>query len=200
MATTSAAAAPVILPPERRGPLVASGVVGMSLFVFTEVMLFSGFISAFTIVESAAPGGVWPPAGQPLLPVVATAFNTAALLLSGVLLVAAGLARKRRGPAAGGRLIAAAVFLGALFVVLQGSEWVALIGQGLTLTSSQLGAFFYVVVGAHGLHAIGAVVALMYVLRWHRQGRLTDSAFATARLLWLFVVGMWPVIYWKVYL
>jgi cytochrome c oxidase subunit III len=200
MSITEAAPAPLVLPPKRRAPLVPSGVVGMSLFVFTEVMLFSGFISAFAIVRGAAPGGVWPPADQPRLPVEATAFNTAALLLSGVLLVTAFWLRKRRGPAAGGRLIAASVFLGALFVLLQGSEWVALIADGLTLTSSQMGGFFYVIVGAHALHAAGALVGLLFILAWHRKQRLTDSAFATAQLFWLFVVAMWPIIYWRLYL
>ena len=206
MATTSSLtltkspAAPLILPPERREPLVPSGVLGMSLFVFTEVMLFSGFISAFAIVKAGAPGGVWPPADQPRLPVEATAFNTGLLLLSGVLLVSAWVVRKRRGPQAGGRLIAGAAFCGALFVGLQGVEWVALIGEGLTLTSSQMGAFFYVLVGAHALHALGAVIAVLYLLRWHREQRLTDTAFATVQMFWLFVVGMWPLIYWKVYL
>src|SRR5688572_31524505 len=35
------------------------------------------------------------------------------------------------------------LILGATFVALQGAEWVALLAQGLTLTSSSHGAFFY---------------------------------------------------------
>ena len=48
------------------------------------------------------------------------------------------------------------MLLGAFFVVFQGAEWLALIGQGLTLTSSALGSFFYLIVGSHGLHAVGS--------------------------------------------
>ena len=86
------------------------------------------------------------------------------------------------------------------FVLFQGVEWVRLIGQGLTLTSSQLGAFFYLIVGAHALHAAAALAALVVCWRAMREGRLRASAFGAVQLFWYFVVLMWPVIYWQVYL
>ena len=49
----------------------------MGLFVFTEVMLFAGLISAFSIARATAIGGMWPPPNQPRLPIATTAFNTA---------------------------------------------------------------------------------------------------------------------------
>ena len=48
--------------------LVADGVLGMVVFVFTEVMLFAGMVSAHAIVRSQAVGEMWPPYGQPRLP------------------------------------------------------------------------------------------------------------------------------------
>ena len=63
-----------------RGPLAENARLGMALFVFTEVMLFTGFISAFVIVQSGAPLGSWPPPEQPRLPIERTAVNTLALL------------------------------------------------------------------------------------------------------------------------
>ena len=44
----------------RSRPIMDSGALGMALFIFTEVMLFAGFISAFAIVKSSAPLGAWP--------------------------------------------------------------------------------------------------------------------------------------------
>jgi len=184
----------------RRHKLVENGSFGMALFVFTEVMLFAGFISAFMIVKTTALPGMWPPPGQPRLPIESTALNTLALFVSGVLLFLAHRAFSKRGPAAANRLMLGAIALGTVFVVFQGAEWVALIRQGLTLTSSQLGSFFYLIVGAHGLHAAGALVALLYYWRQMSQDRLTRSAFGGISLFWYFVVLMWPFIYWKVYL
>ncbi len=46
--------------PVKRAPLLPNGVMGMLIFVATEVMFFSGLISAFVIGKSNAIGG-WPP-------------------------------------------------------------------------------------------------------------------------------------------
>lgn len=186
--------------PARRERLVENGVFGMALAVFVEVMLFAGFIAAFAIVRQSAPPGLWPPPDQPRLPIASTAVNTAMLLVSGVMLFVAHRAFYRDGPRAAARPASLAILLGGLFVVFQGVEWVRLLAQGLTLTSSQLGAFFYTIVGAHALHASAALVALLLQWRLMRQGRLSGSAFGAVQLFWYFVVLMWPVIYWQVYL
>ncbi|TDJ14828.1 MAG: hypothetical protein E2O69_12900, partial [Deltaproteobacteria bacterium] len=68
----------------RTQQLIPSSVLGMLLFVVVEIMLFAGFISAFSIVKASAI--VWPPPDQPRLPLEETALNTVALLASGVLL------------------------------------------------------------------------------------------------------------------
>lgn len=172
----------------------------MALFIFTEVMLFAGFISAFAIVKSDAPLGAWPPPDQPRLPIERTAFNTLALLLSGVAMYVAGRKHRHGGAAAANPWMGAAVGLASLFVGLQGMEWKALLGQGLSLTSSQLGSFFFVIIGTHALHAIVAVVALTMTWRAMNTGRLTTTGFSAMRLFWYFVVLVWPLLYWQVYL
>jgi len=185
--------------PERPKTLVSSSVLGMILFVFTEIMLFAGFVSAHVIVKSRAVGSVWPPPGQPRLPVQSTAFNSAALLLSGLLLLLAHREFLKGERRIEGRL-GVATLLGVLFVLLQGREWVALLGEGLTVTSSPYGSFFYVIVGAHALHALGAISAL--VMTWRRllKGTLTGETLSAVALFWYFVVLVWPVLYVQVYL
>ena len=177
-----------------------NGALGMALFVFTEVMLFAGFISAFSINQAAAIPGSWPPPGQPRLPIERTAFNTVALLLSGAALYLGGRRFRKSGAGSAEPYVGAALVLGAFFVVSQGMEWVALLRHGLTLTSSQLGSFFYVIVGTHALHAVAAIIALATGWGLMRARRLPDSGFAAIELFWYFVVLIWPVLYWKVYL
>ena len=140
---------------------------------------------------------MWPPPGQPRLPASSTAFNTLALLLSGVALFLAHRAWKKSKGGAG--MLAGALALGTTFVALQGREWVALLGQGLTLTSSNLGAFFYLIVGTHALHAVVALGLLAYALWAMRAQKLSATAFYTTQAFWYFVVGLWPVIYARVY-
>ena len=43
--------------PVRREPVLPNGVLGMLMFVATEIMFFSGLISAFVIGKSNAIGG-----------------------------------------------------------------------------------------------------------------------------------------------
>ena len=181
----------------RRRPLVASSVMAMLMFVVMEVMFFAGLISAFLIIEAGAM--VWPPPDQPRLPVERTALNTAALLASGVALLLARRAFGRERTRAE-RPLLLAMLLGAFFVLFQGVEWVQLIHEGLTLTSSSLGSFFYLIVGLHALHAVIALGLLAYTWVRLRRGWLASSQLATAEIFWYFVVGVWPVLYLTVYL
>jgi cytochrome c oxidase subunit 3 len=182
----------------RDGAIIPNGLFGMLVFILTEAMFFAGFISAFTIAKATAP--VWPPPDQPRLPIEATGFNTAMLLLSGVFLIVAHRAFHRGDRDAMRRPLFAALGFGTFFVVFQGFEWVRLIGQGLTLTSSALGSFFFVIVGMHALHAVGAIALLGYASMRLQRGFLTPSLFGAAEAFWFFVVGVWPVIYGVVYL
>ena len=180
-----------------RQQLIPDAVLGMLLFVLIEVMLFAGMISAFAIIKSSAP--VWPPLDQPRLPAGATAFNTAALLASGVFLFRARRVFERNRASAL-RPLGFALGLGAFFVLFQGAEWVGLVRQGLTLTSSSLGSFFYLIVGTHALHAVAAIVLLGRIWLRLRRGWLTSAQLATAEVFWYFVVGVWPILYLVVYL
>lgn len=186
-----------IVAEQRREPLIASGVLGMMIFVIAEAMFFAGLISAFAIIRSGSP--LWPPPDQPRLPLEETALNTAALLASGVLL---RLTRRsfQTDRARARQTLLGAIALGAFFVVFQGVEWVALVRQGLTLTSSSLGSFFYLIIGLHALHAVIALGLLAATWRRLRGGWLASSQLATAEVFWYFVVGVWPVLYLTVYL
>ena len=183
--------------PQRAGILMPSAVIGTFLFVFTEAMLFAGLISAHAIVRAGTQE--WPPANQPRLPFAETMVNTAALLASGVLLIMAHVSYRKRPELAKVPLLLASL-LGSFFVLFQGREWVALLRQGLTLTSSPYGAFFYVIVGSHALHAVAAILAMAWAWRRLKAGQLTAAQFGAVEVFWYFVVLVWPVLYLRVYL
>jgi heme/copper-type cytochrome/quinol oxidase subunit 3 len=184
--------------PDARREVVPSGLLGMVIFVGTEVMFFAGLISAFTISKAGAPRDAWNLAPGQTLPLASTAVNTVALFASGALLWVAGRQYRARSSAAEQTLLATA-FFGALFVMLQGREWVGLIGHGVTLRSSALAAFFYVIVGTHAAHAVAALAGLGVAWWRLRAGRLSYGFFLGAQTFWYFVVLIWPVIYARVY-
>ena len=53
------------------------------------------------------------------------------------------------------------------------------------------------------MHAIHAVAALIFLVRSYlklTRHQLSRSTFAAAQVFWYFVVGLWPILYLRVYL
>lgn len=186
-------------PPVKREPLVPNAVLGMAIFVVVELMFFSGVVSAFLITRASTLAILWPPPGQPRLPVEATAINTVILLASGALLPLA--ARALREQKSRAYPLALASFVGGVtFLSVQGFEWARLIAEGLTMTTSVHGAFFYLVVGIHALHVIGALGGFAWVVWRIKRGTITHAQMSAMQVLWSFVVLVWPALYVMVYL
>ena len=183
-------------PPARKKPVISSPVLGMLLFTGTEIMLFAGLISSISILRGSVL--VWPPPGQPRLPVEETAINTAALLLSGVFMILARRRFNNEPRQALGSMVTALV-LGFFFVVLQGREWVDLLASGLTMTSSTHGSFFYLIIGLHALHAVVGLGVLSMGCWLLKKERLSAGGFGAIQVFWYFVVGLWPILYLRVY-
>jgi cytochrome c oxidase subunit 3 len=183
----------------RRREVVPSSVLATLIFVGTEIMFFAGLISAFTITRAGSPPLAWSLPFGATLPAAETAFNSAALIASAIVMFFANLYYRRAHVVRAERLLLVSSVLGAAFVLLQGREWWSLLSQGVTLQSSTLGAFFYMIVGTHALHAIAALIALGVAWWRLRRGTLSDGFFFGAQTFWYFVVGVWPVIYLRVY-
>ena len=183
---------------ERR-QLVSSSIFATVIMIMTEVMFFAALISAYMIIRSGAEE--WPPWGQPRLPVFATAINSLTLLASAFCLHRSVKVFSSQAPQSK-QLLALAIALGIVFVSVQGYEWVQLISFGLTITSSTYGGVFYLIIGAHGLHVIGGLLALLACLKRlnSTSQQLTIDNLRAAQIFWYFVVGVWPVLYTLVYL
>jgi heme/copper-type cytochrome/quinol oxidase subunit 3 len=143
----------------------------------------------------------WPPPLQPRLPVLVTGLNTLVLLSSSLAMVRA--LRDRADHARLARGLAVAGSLGVVFLLVQGYEWIRMVGYGLTVTSGAYGVTFYTLIGVHGLHVLGALAWLAIVLAGVRRGRFVAPPAAGLRacgMYWHFVVALWPVLYVAVYL
>ncbi len=158
-------------------------------------MSFAGLTSAMIVRQSAAPD--WQHFRLPMI----LYLNTLLLLISSVTLESS-----RRGIAAisgdapqhGARLqtvsgLYLTLALGVLFVAGQVVAWRNLAAQGLFLATSPSSAFFYVFTALHGLHVLGGLTGLLYVLQ--RVRRATDAvprtALAAATLYWHFMAVLW---------
>jgi cytochrome c oxidase subunit III len=73
----------------------------------------------------------------------------------------------------------------------------------LTLSSGVYGGLFYTLIGFHGLHVMGALIWLLTVFVLAQRGRFSKErhvGLQTCGMYWIFVVGLWPVLYSLVYL
>ncbi len=189
-------------PPSRsREPAISNARLGLFVFLGAELMFFAGLIGAFMVYRLGSE--VWPPLSQPRLPVAITGVNTAILLFSGITVCLALSAIRIGKSTTLIRWLLTTVFLGAVFLIVQGYEWLRLIHFGLTLSSGIYGATFYTLIGFHGFHVLGAMLWLIAVLVQSRRDRFTSNSHTgveVCAIYWMFVVVLWPVLYGLVYL
>jgi len=88
----------------------------------------------------------------------------------------------------------AGTMLGLLFLGGQTAAWRQLLAQGVYVSTSPGGSFFYLFTVAHAVHVVGGVVALLYIeyqaLRL-RLGPGKRTAVEVSRLYWHFLAGLW---------
>jgi len=101
------------------------------------------------------------------------------------------LERARARLATGSGWLAVTLGLGLLFVMGQVLAWRNLAAQGLFLATSPSAAFVYVLTALHGIHLLGGVAALAYVLGRIRRAQGVAGALDAAALYWHFMGVLW---------
>jgi len=84
--------------------------------------------------------------------------------------------------------------LGLTFLAGQWTAWRKLLAAGVYMTGNPSSALFYVVTGAHALHLIGGLVALLYLTtraREIRWGLRRHTAVEVAAIYWHFMDILW---------
>ncbi len=158
----------------------------IAIAIVSILMFFMALASAFLVRKG---NGGWTPVHIPLL----LWFNTAVLLLSSVTLE---MARKRlasNDPTGFRNLWFVTTVLGAVFLFGQLVAWGQLRSQGIYLATNPASSFFYIFTGAHALHLIGGVCALIYVaLRNFDMAQITRSVAAeVTSYYWHFMDALW---------
>ena len=186
---------------DHAGRPLSNAYIGLLMFLGAETMFFAGLIGSFLVFRVAHE--VWPPATLPRLPVGVTGVNTLILLASALTMGRARAAIRGGAQRELIRMLLVTTVLGVVFLLVQGYEWIRLLQYGLTLASGVYGATFYVLVGCHGVHVLGAVIWLLSVLRRAGQRSYTAKAHtgvALCAMYWYYVVALWPILYGLVYL
>ncbi|HMF55009.1 MAG TPA: cytochrome c oxidase subunit 3 [Pyrinomonadaceae bacterium] len=171
--------------------------IGMWVALAGIAMLFTALTSAY-IVRAGWVNDRRPPDWRPLVIPRLLWLSTALIVLSSITFEIARKGLKRGEESVYGRWLLATVFLGLGFLASQFVVWRQLVGQGVYMSSNPHVSFFYLLTAAHGLHLLGGIFALDYLLirTWRkRQGEFEEKkrlALAGAvSLYWHFMDGLW---------
>jgi cytochrome c oxidase subunit III len=184
-------------PAAHRSSRVDAQLLGMLLFIISEVMVFGAFFTAYFFIRVVG-GAEWPAEGTEL-PVAVAGVNTAILLSSSLTMhwaLESAKAGNRFGLQAG---ILTTFLLGATFLFVQINEYWHV---GFAPQDSAQGTIFYGLTGLHGAHVfIGLTLLAMVTIRAFR-GHFTPTEHRGVEvpgIYWHFVDVMWVIVYTTIY-
>ena len=185
-------------PPANRSSRVEPQLLGMLLFIISEVMVFGAFFTAYFFIRIAQ-GDPWPAVGTHL-PVQVAGVNTAILVSSSLTLHWAERSIKngnRWGLKAG---ILTTFLLGCTFLFIQINEYANI---GFAPQDAAQQTIFYSLTGLHGAHVFIGLCLLLFVTIRAFRGHYSPEEHRGVEIpgiYWHFVDIMWIVVYFTVYI
>ena len=190
---------------EHHGPPIAhqssrvdARVLGMFLFIASEVMLFGSFFTAYFFVR-VVNGIEWPPEIFHL-PKFVAGVNTAILVTSSFTMHWA-LQSIKRGSRAGLQAGLVLTFLmGLTFLLTQVREYSRV---GFAPKDGSFGTIFYGLTGLHGAHVFVGLTLLTFATVRSFRGHFSAAhhhGVEVPGIYWHFVDVMWIVVYATIYL
>ncbi|MEA2206963.1 MAG: cytochrome c oxidase subunit [Blastocatellia bacterium] len=170
--------------------------LGMYVALAGVVMLFTALTSAYIV--RAASSNDWRPIAMPSI----LWLSTLVIVVSSFVLETARRAVKQQRDGVYGRWLIITTLLGITFLASQLMAWRQLARQGVYLSSNPHSSFFYLLTAAHGVHLLGGILALGYLLlrtRKTRDGVAAESkrvgAVDAVSIYWHFMDGLWVYLF-----
>lgn len=161
---------------------------GMLLALIAITMMFVAFTSAYVVRGGLSDD--WQAMEMPRL----LWLNAGLLLLSSMTIEEARKALNRGLRAACNGWLAVTTILGGGFLAGQLVVWRQLSAHGIYVTTNPSSSFFYLLTGAHGIHVLGGLLALMYadIEAWrYRLGPAKRTLVEVTAIYWHFMDALW---------
>jgi cytochrome o ubiquinol oxidase subunit III len=133
---------------------------GFWIFILSDMVMFSALFAAFAVLRSNTAGG---PTGSELFNLTNVFIETMFLLVSSYTCGLGVLSAERRQPQ---RFLIFAVItfaLGAAFLIIEATEFARMVEKGAGPSRSAFLSAFFTLVGTHGVHVTGGLIALIYL-------------------------------------
>ncbi|HEY1424841.1 MAG TPA: heme-copper oxidase subunit III [Candidatus Acidoferrum sp.] len=173
--------------PRKWSPNTRRYSTAIAIGIVSILMFFMALASAFIILRRSS--GAWVTVHLPRI----LWANTLILLGSSFTLERARSRLSLADLSGFRKLWSFTTVLGFLFVAGQLVAWRHLVAQGLYISSNQASSFFYIFTGAHAVHLLGGVAALLFVsLRNSEKSQISISTAAElTSYYWHFMDGLW---------
>jgi cytochrome c oxidase subunit 3 len=185
-------------PPANRSSRVDPSLLGMLLFIISEVMVFGAFFTAYFFIR-VVQGAEWPAEGTEL-PKLIAGVNTA-ILVSSSFTIHFAQESIRKDNRLGLQLGMVVTFLlGLTFLFIQVNEYVHI---GFSPQDHAQGTIFYGLTGLHGAHVFIGLTLLLFVNIRAFRGHFTAEdhrGIEVPGIYWHFVDVMWIVVFTTVYI
>jgi heme/copper-type cytochrome/quinol oxidase subunit 3 len=184
---------------ERPDSGLTNGKFGIWLFLASEVMLFGALFSTYIILRQ---GSIEWPHGE--LNVWLGMANTFILIGSSVTMVLSWVNFKMSNFSRGRMFLLLTFVLAGIFLVNKYFEYADHFARGEGPSHSTFLAIYYTLTGLHGLHIVGGMVVMLYLLApgtglWKRNPDQYTGRIEYTGLYWHFVDLVWiflfPILY-----
>jgi cytochrome c oxidase subunit 3 len=192
---------------EPQYPAIKPGMMGMYIFLASEVMFFGSLFAVYFYLYGSHPQ--WPPLPPEARPEYYVNWwpipfwNTIILFSSGITCHFAAEAIAQNNRRRFFTLQIATIILGFLFEALQVYEFAQAFGRGLTLQANTFASAFFTLTGFHGAHVLGGLVLLTLILFRAYKGQFSSRhhvAVNAVTLYWHFVDVVWFFLFGILYL
>ncbi len=186
----------------KRGGMDAA-LLGMMLFIASEVMFFAALFAAYFNAKATLP--VFPPEGyEDVLQLIPVPLIATAILITSSFTMQWGTSRIRKGDRTGlNRAVAVTLALGVIFLGIQLYDyWELVTVEGFSIDSGIYGTLFYTMTGFHGAHVLGGVIGLAVILSRGLAGQFTRRhhvAVEAVHYYWHFVDVVWVLLFLVLY-
>lgn len=186
----------------RRGGMDPA-LLGMMLFIASEVMFFAALFAAYFNAKATLP--VFPPEGYgDVLRAIPIPLVATVILLLSSLTMQWGTSRIRKGDRTGlNRAVAVTLALGIIFLGIQLYDYYELIThEQFGIDSGVYGTLFYTMTGFHGAHVLGGVIGLAVILSRGVAGQFSRRhhvAVEAVHYYWHFVDVVWVFLFLVLY-
>ena len=188
-------------PAANRSSRIDPQVLGILLFIVSEVMLFGAFFASYFFLRVVVNPANWPPAPYEF-PVAIAGVNTA-ILVSSSFTVHYALEAIRRGNHRGLKVgLVLTWLLGATFLFIQINEYVHI---GFSARDLAFGSIFYCLTGLHGAHVFAGLMLLTFATIRAFRGHFGKEpekhlGVEVPGIYWHFVDIMWIIVFVTVYI